>query len=86
MRKLKLEVEALEVESFDASPVGGTDGTVFGHHVSTAETCSLSVDQMCDLPSDSVTADVYAGECNTIQCEDGGSLTRWGCDTKAVCG
>jgi len=86
MRKLKLDVESLEVESFDASPVGGADGTVFGHHVSTAETCSLSVNQMCDLPSDSVTADVYAGECNTIECPDDGSLSYVGCGTKVFCG
>ncbi|HEX2218016.1 MAG TPA: hypothetical protein VHG35_04385 [Gemmatimonadales bacterium] len=84
-RKLKLAVESLEVETFEVSAARDERGTVFGLHVSTAVTCSMSVDVMCDAPSDTVTMDVYAGACNTLECPDDGSLSQYGCNTKWLC-
>jgi hypothetical protein len=85
VKKLKLDVESLKVESFEARPAGDAGGTVLARHNSTAETCSMSVDVMCIMPQDTITADVYAGQCNTQQCQDGGSLTRMGCATNMFC-
>lgn len=83
--KLKLDVESLEVESFEVRPADDAEGTVFGHYVSTADTCSMSAMVKCFAPNETITADVYAGECNTEQCQDGGSLTRLGCATNMFC-
>ena len=87
MRKLRLDLDALEVETFEPRPEGGDPrGTVFGRYVTTAETCSMSANNDCDLPDDSVTADVYNEGCNTIGCNGGSSFGPGaGCTNSAPC-
>jgi hypothetical protein len=88
MKKLRLDPEALKVETFEPRSEGGDPrGTVFGRHLSTAVTCSVSVDYDCRAPEDTVTTDVYNDGCNTIACNDGGSFTgpNAGCATNAFC-
>jgi len=85
MKKLKLDVESLKVESFDVRPAGAQEGTIHGHYVSTADTCSMSAMMKCFAPPETITADVYAGECNTQQCQGGPGFTQLGCATNAYC-
>ena len=45
MKKLKLELDALEVESFEVARTGPPTGTVHGHN--TATQCNTSPDRTC---------------------------------------
>jgi hypothetical protein len=42
MRRLKLNVDALVVESFQTAPVGLPRGTVRAHGAATAQTCGIA--------------------------------------------
>lgn len=87
MRKLKLELEALEVESFELSERDrDAQGTVHGNVVSGVPgECSMSMQFKCFQPQDTITADVWAGECNTTQCPAGSGLSCYGCNTDFLC-
>lgn len=54
MKKIRLDVDALAVESFGTGPAGGARGTAFGHaaavetQVDPCFTCELSCPNGCD--------------------------------------
>lgn len=87
MRKLKLEIDELRVESFDA---GGGDGrgTVAGHNP-TADSC-----EPCEvLPEDSINycatmgatcAATQCGSCYTCSCGCWNTRVGWTCDPYAA--
>ncbi|HEU0052709.1 MAG TPA: hypothetical protein VFQ39_06015 [Longimicrobium sp.] len=85
MKKLRLDPEALRVESFAPRETAESGGTVFGRWLTTRQTCSVSVDYDCHAPEDTVTTDVYNDGCNTIACEGGPGFTQLGCATNAWC-
>ncbi|HEU0052710.1 MAG TPA: hypothetical protein VFQ39_06020 [Longimicrobium sp.] len=85
MKKLRLDPDALRVESFTPRETTEEPGTVFGRWVSTRETCSYSVMNKCFAPEDTATMDVYNDGCNTIACQGGPGFTQIGCATNAYC-
>jgi hypothetical protein len=46
MAKIKLDVDALQVESFDTAPAADARGTVQGHQIVGTNTC-MSVQETC---------------------------------------
>ena len=83
MRKLKLEVERLEVETFVASGKLEGEGTVRGL-AATAFACSYSQDLKCFAPQTTITQDPIRAECNTNACGEGG-VSQLGCGTDYFC-
>src|SRR5688572_26990042 len=94
MKKLRLELDALEVESFDVARTEPSTGTVHGH--ATATQCNTSPDrtcagyQTCDYKScdgwcsvggctDYGTCDATCIHC-TQTCETGCEQTCFSCD------
>lgn len=85
MRKLRLELDALAVETFEVPAAEARAGTVRGHVVSGEVTCSMSQREMCFAPPETITADPYAGECNTLQCGGGSTFVPYSCQSQLIC-
>ena len=98
MKKLRLELDALEVESFDVARAGPSTGTVHGHI--TATQCNTSPDRTCagylTCAFNSCDGWCTAGNCTdygtcdatcihcTQTCETGCEQTCFSCDSCAI--
>ncbi|MEM7352315.1 MAG: hypothetical protein AAF657_16055 [Acidobacteriota bacterium] len=49
MKKLRLDLDDLEVESFDTTPAGeeANEGTVFGYSCPSCPSCGLDLNETC---------------------------------------
>jgi hypothetical protein len=83
MRKLKLKVESLDVETFEMRREMEGEGTVRGL-AATAFACSYSQDLKCFAPQTTITEDPVRAECNTNACGEGG-VSQLGCGTDYFC-
>lgn len=82
MRKMRLELENLTVDSFDTTPVRIERGTVVGHGAETFENSCMSCHTICDCPPSSATDVTGCGTCGAScwECESNGRATC-GCGT-----
>lgn len=88
MAKLTLEIDQLEVESFETAQRADGKGTVYGHATDAAGTCAGhytcdgTCDQTCGVPA---SCELVYGYCGTYA-EVGCPPSRWMCtvDTDAV--
>jgi hypothetical protein len=66
MRKLKLEINGLRVESFDTAPTGGHAGTVHAHVTAYYELCSGGQTDTC--PPTAATCEPTCNEATCYTC------------------
>lgn len=69
MRKLRLEIEEIQVESFEVADDLREPGTVHGHQPTVGDTCSCecSADGACSLIDDTCSGHQYS--CNHTWCQ-----------------
>jgi hypothetical protein len=76
MKKLKLQMEDLEVESFVTDGTAGTRGTVEGHNTLGGNTCGAEPPIYCSFGTDPIACAPDTLNCPTQTC-----LTGCGCAT-----
>jgi hypothetical protein len=80
MKKLRLELDALEVESFEVARTGSSTGTVHGHNTKTQ--CHTSPDRTCAGYPTCGPFTACDTVCNYTQtCETECEQTCFSCDT-----
>jgi hypothetical protein len=90
MRKLKLSLEALQVDSFHATDAGSARGTVPGHSFTqyADESCFQSCNGSCNTCNSCYggCGGTGAGTCGaTCGCPPGTGYTECGCQTWETC-
>lgn len=71
MKKLKLDIEAIEVESFDTEAATRGKGTVMAKAITEPFYCDDSVASGCYTDDGCCGAETYGGACNTSgHCDD----------------
>ena len=78
MKKLKLQLDDLRIDSFATTPVAKAKGTVFGEECPSEDPCLATVDVSCDGACE---ATAY-GTCGELTCED----SCYQCTCVASCG
>lgn len=64
MRKLKLDLNSIKVESFETALPTARDGTVYGHEATDMFECPYTQNNQCPVPTSVAETCVGAGGCN----------------------